>query len=150
VHQEFSEFLEEKNNKTLFSIPTTKTNSGYYWGQSVQETAEITEDLSFFNHLYYSFSNLSYQNKFSLKGLIIRPHTIILTVAIKRDRKIGGIHWKQPSPIPQLNRHISYLLKQLTPPQLPAHYSEEELLVPLRIEVHGDQSLDGLYFIPVQ
>ncbi len=150
IHTEFAQFLEEKNEKTLFVQSKTKTNNPYYWGQSAEKSAQHAEDLSFFDHLCFSFCDLSYQNQLPLAGIVIQPHPIVIMVTVTKNRKIKDTTITQASPIPQINQHILKLLRQITPPILPAHHTGEELIVPLYIEMHGNSTKKTLYFQPLR
>ncbi len=147
ITQGFAQFMEQKQKKMVFA---PQGEDGYYWGQTAQENARKAEALSFFEHFLFSFCELSYQNQLSLKGIIARSHQIAAEITIDKNRTITKIQLIKPSPIPQLNNHINYLLSILTPPLFPAHHTEEEIIVPLNIQISMDTELKSLYFIPLK
>ncbi|HAU30016.1 MAG: hypothetical protein UV79_C0005G0002 [candidate division TM6 bacterium GW2011_GWF2_43_17] len=148
ISQQFSEFIEEKQQKMIFN--SGQTQEGYFWGQNAEENARRAEALTFFERFLFSFCELSYQNQLSLKGIVTRSHHIGVQVTITKDRKVGQVRLVSPSPIPQLNDHILHLLSLITPPALPAHHQHDEIIVPLNIQISMDATLTSLYFIPIE
>ncbi len=149
ISQQFSQFIEEKQQKMIFQSGPTQ-QEGFYWGQTAEENARRAEALSFFERFLFLFCELSYQNQLSLKGIITRSHHIAVQITINKERKITNIQLTSPSPVPQLNDHIMRLLGLITPPALPAHHQQNEIIVPLNIQISMDATLSSLYFIPIE
>lgn len=78
------------------------------------------------------------------------PHEIVMYVTFSRKRKISAINFIQKSVDHRIDEYIRTIFSDITPPQLPSIWPEDELSMKLSIDLSRPHPGNKLSFVPNQ